>query len=240
MSRQYKQLLVVFLFILAFVMIVPVCYGNSAEPPSIIIMVTNPPDDLEIEIGSGNAYTTARRIDKAMESYFTFYLHELETINSYTLKASTGDRSFEIAFDKPITSYNNIYTLNLEEQILKPGKSLLRSIFLVSLRIVLTLITEAIIFWLFGYRQKRSWIAFLIINLISQGTLNVLLNGSTPLGGYVILGLIFGEVFVYIFETIAFLGFVREHGRWRTALYVLTANFLSLIIGGYIITTLPI
>ncbi len=240
MAKQKKLLLIVVLTIFLSVVITPVCYGNSAEPPSIIIIVFNAPSDLEIGMGSGDTYTIARRIDKTMESYFTFYLHDLSTVNDYILKVNTGDRAFEIAFDKPITSYNNIYTLNLKSQMLKPGKSLLRSILLVSTRVILTLITEAIIFWIFGYRQKRSWIAFLIINLISQGTLNIMLNGATPLGGYLIFGLILYEILVYIFETITFLGFVKEHRRWRTALYVLIANFLSLIVGGYIITTLPI
>ncbi len=235
-----KLFLVILLFIMVFFTITPVCHGNSAEPPSILIIVPNAPRDLEIGIGSGGTYTIARRIDKAMESYFTFYLSDLNNVNDYTLKISTGDDTFEIELDKPIRSYNNIYSLNIRRQTLTPGKSLSRSILLVSLRITLTLIIEAIVFWLFGYRQKISWLAFLIINLLSQGTLNIMLNGESPIASYVIFGLIIGEIFVLIFESIAFLRFVREHSRWRRFLYVLTANLLSLIAGGYAITILPI
>lgn len=240
MIKSCKLLLVVLLFILFFFTIPPVCYGNSAEPPSILIIVPNAPMDLEIGIQSGDTYTIAGRIDKATESYFTFYLSELRSIDNYVLKISAGNSTFEIKLDQPVRSYNNIYTLNIRRQTLTPGKSLSRSILLVSLRITLTLIIEAVIFWLFGYRQKISWLAFLIINLLSQGTLNIMLNGESPIASYVIFGLIIGEIFVFIFESIVFLRYVKEHSRWRTFLYVLTANILSLIAGGYAITILPI
>ena len=240
MTKPGKLLLVGILFIIVFFSITPVCYGNSAEPPSILIIVPNAPRDLEIGIGTGDTYTLAKRIDKPMESYFTFYLSELRSINDYVLKINTGESTFEIELDQPVKSYNNIYTLNIKRQTLTLGKSISRSILLVSLRVALTLIIEGIIFWLFGYRQKTSWLAFLIINLLSQGTLNIMLNGESPIASYVILGLIFGEIFVLIFESIAFLRFVKEHGRWRTFFYVLISNILSLVAGGYAITTLPI
>lgn len=240
MIKSSKLLLVVILIFIAFFTITPVCSGNSAEPPSILIIVPNAPSDLEIKIQSGDTYLSARRTDKAMESYYTFYSNELESTKDYVLLVSTHDSSFEIVLERPVTMYNNIYTLNFRRQTLTPGKSLSRSILLVSLRVALTLITEAIVFWLFGYRTKRSWLAFLNINLLSQGTLNIILNGTSPLASYVIFGLIFGEIFVFIFESIAFLAFVKEHKAWRTFLYVLIANILSLLVGGYIITVLPI
>jgi hypothetical protein len=110
----------------------------------------------------------------------------------------------------------------------------------VSLRIILTLIIEAIVFWLFGFRNKRSWIVFLIINLITQGALNIWLNGAAPLVSYLIFTLIFGEMLVFIAEIIVFLVLIKEHRPMRTLLFVITANFLSLFAGGYIITVLPI
>ena len=77
-------------------------------------------------------------------------------------------------------------------------------------------------------------------NLITQGVLNLWINGFTPTQGYLIFGLIFGELFVFAAEIAAFLIIVKEHSRLRTILYVLTANLVSLITGGYIITILPI
>ena len=104
----------------------------------------------------------------------------------------------------------------------------------------MTLAIEAIIFWLFGFRNKKSWIAFLIINIITQGALNIWLNGSAPLASYLFFSLIFMEFFVIIAEIIGFLAILKERGRGRTLLYVIAANLLSLLAGGYIITVLPV
>jgi hypothetical protein len=237
---KMKRLLlfILSLLIMSFVN-APICYANSAEPPSILIIVPNAPKDLEISIGPENL--KAYRTDKVIESYFTFYRNDLKS-EDYTVKVITGDRTFEIILDTPLKSYNNIFTLDLKSQTLTPGKLLSRSITLLSIRIILTLMIEAIVFYLFGYRKKKSWLIFVIINLITQGALYIWLNGLfTPLvNSYIIFSLIFGEILVIVFEMIAFLIFVKEHHRPRTALYVIMANLLSLIAGGYLISVLPV
>ncbi len=216
----------------------PVCYANSAPPPSILIIVPNAPSDLEITIEPGNIKT--QRTDKAFESYYAAYSTNFKSTD-YTLKVTTGDRTFEIELGTPLQSYNNIFTLDLENQTLTPGESLSRSVTSISLRIILTLILEGLVFYLFGYRSKRSWLVFLVTNLITQGLLNIWLVGSSsPLDSYLIFSLIGGEILVLIVEMIAFLILIKERSRSRTALYVFLANLLSLILGGYLITVLPV
>jgi hypothetical protein len=230
-------LLALGLIILSFINI-PVCSANSAEPPSIIIIVPNAPKDLEISIGPDNI--KANRTDKVIESYYTFYSHDLRSAD-YTIKITTGNRAFEITPGAPLKSYNNIFSLDLENQTLTPGKSLPVSITLISFRIILTLIIEALIFYLFGFRKKKSWLIFLAVNLLTQGLLNIALSRSfNPLDSYIVFSLIFGEILVFIFELIAFLILVKEHRLLRTGLYVISANLLSLIAGGYLITVLPV
>ncbi|MGI6685187.1 MAG: hypothetical protein ACOX47_06880 [Bacillota bacterium] len=204
-----------------------------------MIIVPNAPEDLKISIGSGNTYAEANKTDKIIESYYTFYSRDLRTANDYTIKINTEDSAFEILLE-PIKTYNNIFTLDLENQTVAPGKLLSRSLFLVFLRITFTLLIEAVVFWLFGFRDKRSWAAFAAINLITQGALNIWLNGFTPLLSYVILTLIFGEILVFIAEVIAFSIFIQEHRGLRIFLYVIFANLLSLFAGGYMISVLPI
>lgn len=239
MLKKAKPILVIMLSIFIFFSIASQCYANSAEPPSILIIVPNAPDDLEISINSGDTYIKANKTDKVIEKYYTFYSRDLRTTNDYILKITIDDVDYEIALEEPLKTYNNIYTLNLERQTLTPGKLLSRSILLVSMRMILTLIIEAIVFWVFGFRNKKSWIAFLIINLITQGVLNIMINGSTPLASYLVLTLAFLEILVLIVELIAFLTFVKEY-RLRTVFYVIIANLLSLVVGGYIITVLPV
>jgi len=57
---------------------------------------------------------------------------------------------------------------------------------------------------------------------------------------YLFVKLIIGEVFVFAAEIIAFPIFIKEHEKGRIAIYVITANLISLIAGGYIITLLPV
>ncbi len=149
-------------------------------------------------------------------------------------------KQFEVALNVSLR-YNNIFTLDMEKQTLTPGESFFRSFNLTALRVVLTLLIEGLIFFLFGYRQKRSWLVFLIVNLVTQGFLNVWLTVSTsPMQSYLVLSLIWGEFLVFIVETAAFLILVKEHRRWRTFAYVITANLVSLFAGSWLIMFLPV
>ncbi|WP_313340448.1 hypothetical protein [Sedimentibacter sp.] len=240
--QKYKKIISISLFTLLILFSLNFFgYGNSAEPPSILIIVPNATDDLNIKLELEDGEYEGRVVDKVIEKYYTFYSSAIfNKPSSYNFIVSTENESFEIKLDKPAKNYNNIYTLNLKSQALTEGKLLSRSILLVAMRIILTLIIEAFIFWIFGFRNKKSWAAFLLINLVTQGALNIWISGFTPLMSYAIFTLIFGEIFVFIAELIAFLYFCKEHERLRKVLYVLTANFASLIVGGYIITILPI
>jgi hypothetical protein len=239
MEPGLKKLLPVFLVLLLFVpcLNTSVCLANSAEPPSILIIVTNPPEDLEISLGTDD--NKAFRADKKLfESYYVFYSFQTA---GYEIKVTTGNTVFYVALDAPLQKYNNIFTLDLKNQTLTPGEAPLRSFLLVSMRVILTLILEATVFFLFGYRWKRSWIIFLVINLLTQGALNIWLSTySIPVNSYIILLLFFGEIFVLTAEMIGFLVLIKEHRRLRTAFYVLVANLVSLVAGGYLIMMLPV
>lgn len=239
MSRWNKILFALILSILTVFTATAISFGNSAEPPSILIIVPDAPDDLEIEILSNGKYIKADKLDKTIEEYYTFYLHDLEGLSTYKFKISTEESSFEIHLDRPLKRYSNIFTLDFKKQTLTSGKSLSRTLKLVSIRITLTLIIEGLIFLSFDYREKRSWIIFLVINLLTQGFLNIWLNGFTPMKSYIFFALIFGEIWVFLAESIGFSIFIKEHNRSKTIGYVLLANFLSLIAGGYLISVLP-
>jgi hypothetical protein len=241
MGSGLKKLLPVFLVLLLFVpcLNTSVCLANSAEPPSILIIVTNPPEDLEISLGTDD--NKAFRVDKKLfESYYVFYSFQMATAG-YDVKVTTGNTIFYVALDTSLQKYNNVFTLDLKNQTLTQGETPLRSFSLVSMRVILTLILEAAVFFLFGYRWKKSWIIFLVINLLTQGALNIWLSTySIPVNSYIILLLFFGEILVLTAEMIGFLLFIKEHRRLRTAFYVLVANLVSLVAGGYLIMMLPV
>jgi len=240
-----NQLIKTFLFIFVLTLLIfantHTIYSNSAEPPSIIVIVPNAPKDLEINLFNKKL----SRTDKGNESYFTVYSIQARVYTgvpeSWKLQVSTGGNTFEVALDTKWKNYYNLFTLDLENQTLTTGKSLSRSITLISLRVILTLIIEGLLFFLFGFRRLKSWLIFLIVNLITQGLLNIWLNGNFyPLQGYIIFPLIGMEILVLIIEMLVFLVFVKEYDRWKTSFYVVFANFLSLVAGGFLITQLPI
>ncbi|WP_041720471.1 hypothetical protein [Alkaliphilus metalliredigens] len=240
MFKKNRMFIIVLLTIFISILTSNISYGNSAEPPSILIIVPNAPNDLEITIGSGDTSAKARETNKLIETHYTFYSHEIRMASDYTLRISTGELKYEIPLEKPIKSYNNIYTLDLDGQTLTPGKLLSRSISLVTMRVILTLLIEGALFWQFGFKNKQSWIAFLMINLVTQGALNIWINGFPPMQSYILFSLIFAEIIIISAEIFAFLMFIKEHSRSVKVSYVIAANVLSLIVGGYIITILPI
>lgn len=215
--------------------------ANSAAPPSLVILVNNPPKDLSISlISNGNESKGAVR-RAAWEGYYIFYSLYMQTNTDYTLKVTTKDSNFEYKISLPLHSYNNVFTLDLSKKTLTPGKYPFRSVILVSIRLLLTLLIEGIVFVIFGFRQKKSWITFFAINVLTQGTLNIWLNnGGSLIPSYLIFSLIIGEFFVFIVEMIAFPLFIKEHKKSRTLIYAFTANLISLIAGGYIISILPV
>lgn len=217
-------------------------YGNAAEPPSILFIVPNAPDDMNVKLKLGDREYEAKVVDKIIEKYYIFYSSDMmrNKPDIYNFIVNTENESFEIELAKPYKIFNNTYTLNLQDQTLTEGILLSRSIMLVAMRVVFTLIIEGVIFWIFGFRDKRSWIIFITINLITQGALNIWLNSNGPIMSYIMLVLIFGEIFVFVVEIIVFIFFCNEHGRKKSVLYVITANLASLIVGGYLITVLPI
>ena len=64
--------------------------------------------------------------------------------------------------------YNNLCVLDLQSRTLTAGQPWWRQPLLVFLRVALTLLLEGIVFFLFGYRQKRSWILFFLANGLTQ------------------------------------------------------------------------
>jgi len=242
MSKTVKCLILVMALCILMISILPtIAMANSAEPPSLVILINNPPDDLSIVLVSNENQPQAAVRRVAWEGYYIFYSRDMRAGSEYTFKVTANEESFECKLDAPLQRYNNVVTLDLSNQELTPGKYPFRSVLLVSIRLLLTLLLEGIIFWLFRFRQKRSWLIFLAINLVTQGVLNIWLNsGGSVMPSYLIFALIIGEFFVFAAEMIVFPLLIKEHKKSRILIYAFIANLISLIAGGYIISVLPV
>jgi len=187
---------------------------------------------------------TLSKEEKGWEAYYRFFYHTYpggqRSLDGAVLIVEYDEGRFECDLPaETFSEYNNLLTLDIRAQTVVSGQPPWRTPTLIALRVLLTLSGEGLIFFLFGYRMPRSWFAFVVINLVTQGTLNSFLTGP-QIGAYWLLGFAFGEAIVLAVEMIAFAYFVREFSKRRAILYALTANVVSLIVGGLLISKLPI
>lgn len=220
--------------------------ANSAMPPSLTVMVINPPDDLEISLqvaGAENHFEKAVVYKQAWESFFKFYPissqgYEPININGATLIVTSSEKNFKISLPE-LEEYSAFVTLDFVKETLKIGAPAWRGPVLVSARVILTLVLEGLVFYLVGYRQKRSWVVFLAINLITQITLNALISGP-QIYGYALYFFFLLESLIFIIEAIAFPLLLKEGSTWKAVWFSLLANFVSLVVGGWILINLPV
>ena len=236
-----KALLLIVIGILSISMMPMTIWANSAEPPSLVILVNDPPEDLSIVLISGEEAPEATVRKVAWEGYYAFYSRDLEKEGRYVFQVSTGQDQFEWSPDEALQGYNNVYTLNVNDQVFTLGTYPFRSAILVSIRVLLTLLIEGLVFLFFRFREKRSWLVFLVVNLLTQGVLNIWLNnGGSLMPSYLLIALVIGEVFVLGAEMFALPLFIEEHKKSRILIFAIVANLASLVAGGYIISVLPV
>ena len=100
--------------------------------------------------------------------------------------------------------------------------------------LVPTLIIEGILLWLFGFRAKRDWLVFLIVNLVTQAGLHLWIAADLVSIGdsalqYMVL--LVAEVPILAVELAAYVFLLQEHSRLRRAAYAACANIASYALG---------
>lgn len=234
--RTWHQQIKIIICAIIFTLLLGVtAFANAAEPPSILIIVKDAPEDLTIAISGESGWTEARKTYNALECQFKFYNRDLAKKQPYQIRVKSSLYNYDIETHGMIRHYNNVFTLDLRTGTLVEGKDLQRAITLVGMRLGCTLLIEGAVFYLMGYRQRKSWLIFLGVNLVTQLLLNLWLNDFPPSMSYLIFSLIYGELFVYLAETILMVPLIYEKRMKWNLLFVLTANTLSLVLGGWLI-----
>lgn len=98
-----------------------------------------------------------------------------------------------------------------------------------------TLVIEGLLLVLFGFwKQKRNWLVFLLVNLVTQGGLAIWtahtfsLHGLT---GWSALAILPAELVILIVETAAYALLLTGQPRSRAAAYGFLANLFSAVLG---------
>lgn len=98
-----------------------------------------------------------------------------------------------------------------------------------------TLIIEGLLFLLFGYREKRSWLVLLIVNTATQLALHLFLSTPIILAAQhpLYYAVVFGpaELVICLIESTAYARLLREYDRYQRIGYAVLANITSAVLG---------
>ncbi|MDD3422095.1 MAG: hypothetical protein WC196_03800 [Bacilli bacterium] len=223
--------------------------ANMAEPPYATIVVSNAPADLDMNVSFNGTSYELSKTKRGWETYYYIHYYDLlryfkdyRDVKNLTLEVSSSEKSFSLALpEDSLSQYNNTLYLDINKEVITIGDPVYRKPLLVVFRIVVTLLVEGLIFFLFRYKSKRSWLVFLITNLVTQGFVNIsfasLNTGSTY---FFFFGYLMMELIVLIVELLSFLFLIKEKKKWYTLIYVVVANSASLTLGALLVQALPV
>lgn len=239
-----KKFLVFAMAFLLLAVVMPVrVYANSAEPPMFVIYSPNAPKDTEIFVLTDEGEKDASMYDKRMQLWETSFFIDFDSGGQKFLVRSS-EKSFELDIPPKHANgwFSRFYTLDFKAEALTENISPLRAPIMIGARVLLTLLIECGFYFLIKYRAKRSYAAFIAVNLITQTFVNVIVNwdgGSVSFyAGYNFMVYLFMEFFVFIFEMIVLPFAVKEKGKW-VVLHAFIANALSMVFGGIVLMFLP-
>ena len=104
-----------------------------------------------------------------------------------------------------------------------------------------TLLIEGLLLFVFGYRNKRSWLVFLLVNLVTQGGFAVYLAVTVlnhGVSGWSLIFYIPIEVIITLVELLLYRRLLTEKNKARAAMYAIAANLCSAVFGLWLIDPL--
>ena len=154
---------------------------------------------------------------------------------TFRVAVATADaaQAAEVPFTREFFS-NIVYdweTNTVREATPSPLRFLIR----LAATLVPTLIIEGVIFWLFGCRERRSWLVFLAANVVTQLALHLFLSTPIVLAAqhptYYAVVFIPSEIAICAAEAIAYAVLLREKQTGARVWYAIAANLTSAVLG---------
>lgn len=244
-----KKIVITIIVILFFsVMFISDIKANSAEPPMVWVLIPGTYDHIDGVLVVDSIVIKGWVNENKTESYIRFYYGSIPDFNRQeeidgsdaVFFITLDNKQYMIQADIRGSGYNDLYTFDVNNLRLIKGKTFARDATLVSLRLFSTLILEGLVFFIMGYRARRTWILFLMINLLTQGFLNILINSDRPENVYMLFVLMIAEVVIIVVEEAVLLFTVKEGKALKLFATILLANLLSLFLGGWFILNLPL
>ncbi len=216
-----------------------------ARPPALTFLVYGAPEGTQMRIvmhRGGKDFSVPVELEKRLwEKQYRLYRESVWQVrewfgNAYDFKDaelifidSTGERHVPLP-QSMLTprADEEYYTYYYGSGTLKYGLALWRAPVLMSIRVLLALLIEAFFFYRADYYFRRSWVRFLLINILVHGLLALLCNGWINIqpGAY---ALYFVALFLgFTLETVLFVLFVDEQDSNHAMDYLVKANLVSM------------
>ena len=225
--------------------------ANQVRTPSLSIFVINAPKDLKLFIQYRHSALPEpqemQRASRYWETYYNYYYQRLpgrfdEDFFGAKLIVRSSQYSYELPIprDPQMRVNKRLLTLDLKQGTLVYGEPGWRGPLAVAGRVLLTLLLEGIVFFLFGMRAKSSWLIFLILNLITHSLLSSFLahpfeaKADFFLTGFLSVWVILVEAAIYYFT------FKEIELSPKALLLALVANLVGFFLGVWIMPYFPV
>jgi len=236
----------------------PVTPVQSTDGAKLTVIVEFPPKDLTLSVnfadpGAGSEVPLLKT-QLWGEANFRLFFADYSTIQEANrgvsfLIASSAEKSFVVKLPQfDFFAEDNVVTLNFTDQTLMMGQAPGRAPALFAIHVGLALLLEGLIFLAFGYRKLKSWLVFLVTNLITQALINFVLifkigvDGSYAglFGSAVILTLLLAAVVFIVAEALIYIKMLTEQADSRAVTYAVAANLASMALGMALQSYLPL
>ena len=154
---------------------------------------------------------------------------------TFRVAAATADRAQ--AAEAP---YTRDFTANIvydwaSNTVRDATPSPLRFLARLAATLVPTLAVEGAVFWLFGFREKRSWRVFMAVKAATQTGLHLAVGSMLAEAGWHFLNysltILIPELVIWTAEALAYAVLLRERTRARRVGYAFAANIASFVLG---------
>jgi len=250
MRRTYL-LIAVLAFAIAAFLPFGAASAKQVRTPGLLIFVINAPKDLKLFIQFRNSALPEpqemQRTSRYWETYYNYYYQQLpgrfdEDFIGAKLIVRSSQYSYELPIprDPEMRVDKRMMSLDLKQGTLIYGEPGWRAPLSVAGRVMLTLVLEGAVFFLFGLRDKMSWLGFFILNLITHSLLSSFLVHPIEAKGDFFM-LVSYSVAIILVEAGFYYFTLREvELSPKMLLFALVANLVGFFLGNWIMPHFPV
>ncbi|MBQ4425339.1 MAG: hypothetical protein II882_06355 [Lachnospiraceae bacterium] len=219
-------------------------YGRAYHPPAITVIMPHYGDETEVRVtmyhSSGESFTMKlekeRRVWEDCFRLFRYAVYEKDNWYGNTvdfkdavLLIQEGEKTytFPIPYQElKANDFDDYLVIDLKEETLRVGIPLGRTLALFFMHLAVYLVVEAIVFFLFKIRSKRSWLLFLAYTAVTKGIMCFVIRGWLNVNPRV--NIIFGAVTcMYVAVDLAFFLVMLEEPRNYVSKAAVFGNLLA-------------